>query len=160
MQFRLDWKATYFFMLRFLPLIVVGGLFVFAFSSGTSHTGANNRATMLIPPFSFRTTLWGGYALLVAIGWFWAQLFARSYKIELKDNGLFLTYGMINLNSETMLFAKIQDIVINRSLAERVMGLSTIIVQNAMGQPGVLPGLAVEDAEKLRDAILVHIKKA
>ena len=84
---------------------------------------------------------------------------ARSYSIEIRKEGVALRYGVINLNSELLLFAKIQDIMVNRSLLERMLGISTVVIQNAMGQPERIPGLEATDAEKLRETILSHISR-
>jgi membrane protein YdbS with pleckstrin-like domain len=37
---------------------------------------------------------------------------------------------------------------------ERLLGLSTVVIQNAMGQPEQIPGLKASSAESLRDEIL------
>jgi membrane protein YdbS with pleckstrin-like domain len=70
-----------------------------------------------------------------------------------------LNYGVFNLNSETLLFSKIQDIQVNRSVLERMCSISTVVVQNAMGKPEIIPGLGTDTAEILRELILSHIAR-
>jgi hypothetical protein len=53
-----------------------------------------------------------------------------------------------------LLYAKIQDILIRRSVLERPLGLSTVIIRNAMGQLACIPVLKASTGESLREEIL------
>jgi membrane protein YdbS with pleckstrin-like domain len=79
---------------------------------------------------------------------------AKSYRIELRREGLSLRYGIVGTRDEVMPYRKIQDVVISRGFVERMMSLATLTIQNAIGQPQIIPGLAPEDAEILRDRLL------
>jgi membrane protein YdbS with pleckstrin-like domain len=98
-------------------------------------------------------------ALLLLIDALFCYLKARSYRFDLRDNGVALVYGVFNQFHETLLYTKIQDILIRRSVLERLLGLSTVVVQNAAGQPQVIPGLGADAAEQLRDDILGRIPR-
>jgi len=48
----------------------------------------------------------------------------------------------------------VQDILVTRSILQRVLGLSTVVVQNAMGTPQRIPAMGAAAAMELRDGIL------
>jgi membrane protein YdbS with pleckstrin-like domain len=91
-----------------------------------------------------------GLPAVLLYSWF----LAKSYRIELRREGLFLRYGMIGTRDEVLPYRKIQDVVISRGLIERLMSLATLTIPNAMGKPQIIPGLSPEDAETLRDKLL------
>jgi len=98
-------------------------------------------------------------ALVLALDGVYCYLKMRSYRIELISQGIVLETGIVNKSHETLLFSKIQDIMIQRSLLERLMGLSTVVIQNAMGQPERIPGLKAETAANFRDAVLKRVPR-
>jgi membrane protein YdbS with pleckstrin-like domain len=55
---------------------------------------------------------------------------------------------------ETLIYGKIQDILVTRNILERLLGLATVVLQNASGAPEIIPGLGAADANALRDEIL------
>lgn len=99
-------------------------------------------------------------ALLLLLDGMFCYLKARSYRFDLQGNGVALVYGVLNRFHETLLYTKVQDILIRRSVLERLLGLSTVVIQNAAGQPQIIPGLGADAAEQLRDAILERIPRA
>lgn len=88
------------------------------------------------------------------IAWFGSWLKIRSYRIELKDAGVTLESGIFAKTHEFVLYNKIQDIQVTQSLLERLLGLSTVIVQTASGSPERVLGLAEADAHTLRDDLV------
>jgi membrane protein YdbS with pleckstrin-like domain len=94
------------------------------------------------------------FCILTLFNWAYCQLKVQSYRIELKPEGIALDYGILNKSHELLLFNKVQDILITRNLFEQVLGLSTVVIQNAMGQPQKIPGLEADSAEGFRDNIL------
>ena len=90
------------------------------------------------------------FPTLVLYSWF----LAKSYRIELRREGLSLRYGIIGTKDELLPYRKIQDVLISRGLIERLMSLATVTIQNAMGKPQIIPGLSPEDAETLRDRLM------
>ena len=98
-------------------------------------------------------------ALVLALDGVYCYLNMRSYRIELVSQGIVLETGIVNKSHKTLLFSKIQDIMIQRSLLERLLGLSTVVIQNAMGQPERVPGLKAETAADFRDAVLKRVPR-
>jgi membrane protein YdbS with pleckstrin-like domain len=90
---------------------------------------------------------------LLALDGFVCYLRTKAYRIDLGLQGIALQTGVLSRDHETLIYAKIQDIRIRRSVLERLLGLSTVIIQNAMGQPECIPGLKASTAESLRDEI-------
>ena len=99
----------------------------------------------------------GIFLVILAVQIAYNYFLVSSYSIEMRKDGLALHYGVFNTNNEVLLFSKIQDIAINCNILERLMGLSTLTVQNAMGKPEVIPGLEADTAEGLREQILEHV---
>jgi len=96
-------------------------------------------------------------ALVLLIQWLACFIRARSWRIDMVAQGITLEKGLLSKSHETLLFQKIQDIVIRRSVLERLFGLSTLVIQNAMGQPELMPGLDAQAAMEFRDEILRRI---
>ena len=96
-------------------------------------------------------------ALALVILWIACFIKARSYRFDLVPQGITLDKGWLSKSHETLLFQKIQDIVIRRSVLERLFGLSTVVIQNAMGQPEVIPAMTAQEALQFRDEILRHV---
>ena len=83
----------------------------------------------------------------------------RAYRIDLGPQGIALQMGVISRSHETLIYAKIQDILIRRGVLERLLGLSSVIIRSAMGQPAYIPGLKASTAESLRDEILRRLPR-
>ena len=98
-------------------------------------------------------------ALAVALGLdaLYCYFKMRAYRLEFVAQGVALDSGILNKTHEILLFAKIQDIVITRSVLERLLGLSTMTIQSASGQPERIPGLAAAAAMAFRDRILERV---
>jgi membrane protein YdbS with pleckstrin-like domain len=98
-------------------------------------------------------------ALLLTVDGFVCYLRTRAYRIDLGPQGIALQMGVLSRSHETLIYAKVQDILIRRSLLERLLGLSSVTIQNAMGQPACIPGLKASTAEALRDEILRRLPR-
>jgi membrane protein YdbS with pleckstrin-like domain len=92
--------------------------------------------------------------IIVAIDFAFCYAQARSYRVELGEQGIALDYGVLSTSHETLPYPRIQDIVITRSVLERMMGLSTLAIQNASGQRQTIPALDAATATELRDELL------
>lgn len=90
------------------------------------------------------------FPTILLYSWF----LAKSYRIELRREGLSLQYGIVGTRDEVLPYRKIQDVIISRGFVERMMSLATLTVQNAMGQQQIIPCLSPQDAETLRDRLL------
>jgi membrane protein YdbS with pleckstrin-like domain len=86
----------------------------------------------------------------------YAWFLAKSYRIELRQDGLSLHYGIVTTTNELMSYGKIQDIVISQGILGRLLSLVTIKIQNAMGKPQIIPGCSLADAEMLRDTAIAR----
>ena len=84
----------------------------------------------------------------------YSWILARSYRIELRRDGLSVRYGIVGITDEVLPYRKIQDVVISRGLLERLMSLATLTIQNAVGRHQIIPCLSPQDAEILRDRLL------
>jgi membrane protein YdbS with pleckstrin-like domain len=116
--------------------------------AGDSGTLANLLRLMALP------------ALALAAIWVGCFIKARSYRFDLVPQGITLDKGWLSKSHETLLFQKVQDIVIRRSILERLLGVSTVVIQNAMGQPETIPGMTAQDALQFRDEILRRVSAA
>jgi putative membrane protein len=92
--------------------------------------------------------------VLFALSALFCHVRARSYAIELGPEGVAIQHGVLRSVHETLMYGRIQDILITRSLLQRLLGLATVTLQSASGTPGVIPALAVADATALREVIL------
>lgn len=152
-------RAAGYFLLQKLPLWAVFGVWL-AVIIGVGEPLAGRLEGAARWNFMSQMTLNGtiGFALLIGGVAVFCRLKARAYRVELRQEGVTLDYGVVNKSHETILYAKIQDIRVTRSLLERVLGLSTLIVQNAMGMPQRIPALGAETAMQLRDSILRQVR--
>jgi putative membrane protein len=110
--------------------------------------------------------------MIMPLGLFyiWSALSVSLYKYELTDIAFKKEYGVINKRYVTIPFDRIQNVDIRRDLLARIMGLSHLHIQtagssmsvaNGVGHSeGLLPGLSVEVAEKLRDDLIVRAKNS
>ena len=107
-------------------------------------------------------------SLMASAGW--ARLFNNSYFFEVERQSLNIKWGVIIKHSVTIPYKRIQNIDVNRGIMARILGLSEVWIQTAgfsMGistfgslrfSEGIIPGLEIKEAEKLRSAILKKIK--
>jgi membrane protein YdbS with pleckstrin-like domain len=151
---RLGSKAAVYLTLRGFPLALFAGFWLALIIVASQQS---RQSPSGVP---FLMTDWAeGTAIFLALSWAYRILQVRSYRIELRDEGLVLDSGLLRLSHEVLLFNKIQDIVISRDIIARLLGLSTLIVQNAMGKPVRIPGIDAKSANLLRDAILGQIAR-
>jgi uncharacterized protein len=144
---RLSPRASLYFLLRRSLLWVVLGVWLAAMFGGVLNPGSAVPGATWWPAVMCVAALFALNALL-------CYLRARSYLIELNDQGVALGYGVLRTVHETLVYARIQDILVTRSPLERILGLATVSLQSASGTPGIIPGLAAADAMALRDEIL------
>jgi len=138
------------------------------FHAGVQNNGnARSAPPSVQPQFAQRQayvnwpafTIMGLFAILsFPVVLLYAWFLAKSYRIELRQDGLYLQYGVVATTNEILPYTKIQDVVISQGLLGRLMSLATIKIQNAMGRPQIIPGCSLEDAETLRDAALARVR--
>jgi len=156
---QLDPKAVLYFMIQKVlagvMLSVWACVLLVAFTHPTVHSTAPGIHTAVVIPLLILAAL--AFALFTIVNWVISLLRVQAYRIALRKEGIVLDYGVVTKNHELLLFDKIQDILITRNLIERVLGLSTLVIQNAMGKAERIPGLAERNAESLREMVLSHV---
>ncbi len=104
--------------------------------------------------------------LFIFLPYLWAKLTYRFYRYELSEMGFRKESGVIIKSYITIPYERIQNVDIYRGILARLLGLSDLKIQTAgysnpnRGAEGKLPGLAPEDAEKLRDELILRAKKS
>lgn len=101
--------------------------------------------------------------LLLAIGVYAvAWIVSRSYKFELTADAFQKEYGVIFKHYVAIPYEQVQNVDITRSLLERLLGLSHLMVQTAgserVAAEGVLPGIGRAEAVRLRDELLQRME--
>ena len=158
MHMSLHPRAVLYFMLQSLAFWIFLSIWLAFMVAGSSQSGPQEPA--MVWGFVARLCVWTLFILATLSGFNWGFCFlkARAYHIEITREGIALDYGILNKTHEILLFDKIQNILIYRSIVERLLGLSTVIIQNAMGQPEKIPGLGDDVAISFRDTILTRLR--
>ena len=163
---QLDPKAIWLFFFSYLAkwffiVIFLGFYMLFSFTRlGTS--------------FSFWSVALGMTAVIIVamiILYVFAQLTYGFYRYELTENTFKKEYGIIWKRYVSIPYDRIQNVDIFRGILARIFGLSDLHIQTAgMSVPtsgglggyaeGRLPGLAREDAEKLRDELIARARQS
>lgn len=99
----------------------------------------------------------------------------QSFRYEIDKNGFKKEYGIIHKQQVSIPYGQIQNVNINRSLVDRILGLSKISIEtagNVSSEPkgitggtassaeGYLPGVALSDAKKIHDLLLYNAERA
>jgi len=84
----------------------------------------------------------------------------RSWRFALREDELFLARGIFNHIRTIVPLKRIQHIDVSQDIFEREFDLGRLVVHTAgtRGSAVVLPGLALEEAERLRDAMKAFIQ--
>ena len=99
----------------------------------------------------------------------WARLTYHFYRYELTGNALKKEHGIIWKKYVSIPYDRVQNVDIYRGIVARLLGLSDLHVQTAGGitvgsygafAEGRLPGLAKEEAERLREELIQRVQKA
>jgi len=151
---QLDSRATVYFMFRKALLWVIAAAWLALMFAPGASTAHPHPGMQWAPLYGMLWHMVPVLALLLAVDGLVCYLRTRAYRIDLGPQGIALQMGVLSRSHETLIYAKIQDIMIRRSVLERLLGLSTVTIQNSMGQPEHIPGLKASTAEWLRDEIL------
>lgn len=141
-------RAILYFLLRRALLWVLLGLWLASMFGGILTGGVVQSAGTFVWPAALCV------GVLLAIDALICRARARSYVIELRPEAIALQHGVLRTVHETLMYGKIQDILITRDIVERLLGLATVVLQSSCGAPEVIPALDAEDANALRDEIL------
>jgi membrane protein YdbS with pleckstrin-like domain len=89
--------------------------------------------------------------------WWLPRLAYDAWRYELTRSTLELRRGVVVRSHTAIPYFRVQHIDITRSPIERALGLSQLVVRTAAATTDArLPGIAVADAEQLRDVILAR----
>jgi membrane protein YdbS with pleckstrin-like domain len=102
-----------------------------------------------------------GYLIFMII-WFFLQRISflkRSYVVREKD--IIYRHGILATITTIIPFTRIQHVGINEGFVSRIYKLAQLQIYTAGGSSGDLkiPGLRKEDAEKIKEVIMLHITK-
>ncbi len=144
---------SYLFVTLFLSYISIG-FYLFALQS------LDNYSTIYTNTILF-ALIWT--ALVFIVAFIWARLSVANYGYELSEDGFKKESGILAKRYVAIPYSKVQNIDIYRSVVDRLLGLSTLIIQTAgiSGQvmsEGLLPGLSAQEAVKVREEILKKVK--
>jgi hypothetical protein len=91
-----------------------------------------------------------GIPLAVAIPW----LRYRRWRFALREHDLWIRKGVLWLNTSVIPYARLQFVDTTQGPLDRTLGLAQLVVHTAApGTSGRLPGLALDDAEALRERL-------
>jgi uncharacterized membrane protein YdbT with pleckstrin-like domain len=97
-------------------------------------------------------------AALLAVGY--SVLWVRLFGYELADKEVKIEKGVISKSYDSIPYSRIQNVGIERSLLERILGISTLQIHTAghsgqgSGAEGNIPGVEKNSAEEVREAIM------
>jgi uncharacterized membrane protein YdbT with pleckstrin-like domain len=97
-------------------------------------------------------------AALLAIGY--SVLWVRLFGYELADQEVKIEKGVISKSYDSIPYSRIQNVGIERSLLERILGISTLQIHTAghsgqgSGAEGNIPGVEKDGAEEVRESIM------
>lgn len=157
--FFFNYLITYFFLFvfMFLPITMMTTLAFLDTKEGDDFTTA--LITWVLIAF-------GIIMLFIIFLYIWSRLSYRFYRYELTDHGFRKEFGVISKKYVTIPYDRIQNVDIYRGLIARMLGLSDLNIQtagssaNVLSGEGRLPGLSKENAEKVRDKLIIRAKES
>ena len=108
-------------------------------------------------PFGVLTGLVAAGGALVSYGV--PRLRYRYWRFALREEELYLKRGVLNRVRTIVPLRRIQHLDVSQNVLEREFSLGKLIVHTAGTRSSdvILPGLAIEEAEQLRDAVRRYI---
>ncbi len=97
--------------------------------------------------------------VLIVVYLIWTEIYYRSFVYYIGEDELEIKHGVIRINTMVVPYEKIQNINTKMSWIERLLGLSTVIIETAGGyeQPEiVLPG--IRNPDEVVSRILERVK--
>lgn len=157
---KLDPRAIRFFFLHFIARWFVV-LFLFGIYLMFAFTNLGSQGSFLDMGISM-----GADALIVLFLLYGCAIMSYSrYGYELTDVAIIVAHGVMIKTSVTVPYNRIQDIIVSRGLADRLLGLADMHIRTAGTSisrveeletiaDARLPGLTQQDAEELRNDLL------
>lgn len=102
------------------------------------------------------TAVWVLVSLLgIGAAWAGANLRYTGWAFEIRTNELRIRRGVLVRTTSVIPFGRIQHVDVRQNVLERWLGLARILIYTAgvYGAETVVPGLALADAEALRDQL-------
>jgi len=127
---------------------------------------------IVMPMQSVISLLWWLLIIIpsyIVLLYIWARLSYYFYRYELTEAGFRKERGVIYKKYVTIPYDRIQNVDIYRGILARILGLSDLHIQtagmSAVGKygsyaEGRLPGLAIDEAEKLRDELIQRARRS
>lgn len=153
-------KAVWLFFFSNIISSVFCSFFLAFFSTAFFVQNAN----ILILPIIFVVIL----VVVIVLSFVFSKLTFHFYKYELTDIGFKKEHGIIWKKYVTIPYDRIQNVDIYRGVFARILGLSDLQIQTAGAivpgsygafSEGRLPGLSKEDAEILRDELVMRARE-
>ncbi len=94
-----------------------------------------------------------GAGLIIGVNLVWQYLIWRNYNLNLEENNLKITKGVLSKEDRKIPFDRIQNVDIKRNIVHRLMGISQLNVETAGGNKteASIKHLRSEDATQLRN---------
>ncbi|PSO46001.1 MAG: hypothetical protein BRC25_00155 [Parcubacteria group bacterium SW_6_46_9] len=134
-------------------LIVVVVIVAAGFIGGLADVDASVGITDVS---KFSDWLTGAGLLLITVSIGYSVVWVKLFGYEIADNEVKIERGVIAKSYDSIPFSRIQNVGIERSLLQRVLGISTVDIQTAgasrVGRAeGSIPGIDKEIAETVRE---------
>jgi membrane protein YdbS with pleckstrin-like domain len=140
-----------------LQSLYIGFIFFFAFS----------RQLLLNPAFTnnFFLVMAGTVIICVGISIVYASIWRSNYRFEFTPEYIFTHEGIISRREAHTPYSTIQDVIVSQGIMERILGISSVIIQNAAGGMMTtnnrrnggnnikIPGQTLENANKIADSL-------
>jgi uncharacterized membrane protein YdbT with pleckstrin-like domain len=160
---RLDKKAFWsLFVATFLSLALITAVIAFVIAQ---IVWGFKRGELF--PWHKLTTYGIWLSIIGIISSIYARLLLKSYHYELLENGFRQEWGVFEIESVTIPYNRIQSVDIKRSIMQRLLGIASVIIHTAgvgviktkgglssFSIYGVVPGIALDDAQQLRDELI------
>lgn len=160
-------RAVWLFFINLIGLSATGviiAFFIVLFLIADSFLGSDAWALT-----SFGSIYLAGLILFLVILYIWAKLTYRYYRYEFTETAFKKEHGIIWKKYVSIPYDRVQNIDIYRGITARLLGLSDLQIQTAGGitagsygaySEGRLPGLAKEDAERIREELIQRVQRA
>ena len=106
---------------------------------------------------------------ILALLYMWSRLTCHYYRYEFTETAFKKEHGVISKKYVSIPYDRVQNVDVYRGIVARLLGLSDLQIQTAGGitrgsygafSEGRLPGLAKEEAERLREEFIQRVQKA
>ena len=125
-----------------VAFLLFAGIMAFLLAPTSDFLGITSRNYFYVLPL---------LALIFGIiDYSWIELIYRNFTYELDDNEIVIRQGVLTRRTTVIPYAAIQDISVERSVAERFLGIATLEIETSgslrLASEITLPGIAEKDA--------------